>query len=103
MMGGLDRPSAGRVFAAGLPLDELADDALADYRLQRVATIFQTFNLIAAMSVEENVSLPLVLAGIPADERRERARHLLALVGLVGKAKVRAGRLSGGEQQKVSI
>jgi macrolide transport system ATP-binding/permease protein len=103
MMGGLDRPTSGRVFAAGLPLDELSDDALADYRLQRVATIFQTFNLIGAMSVEENVSLPLVLAGLPPEERRQRAHHLLELVGLEGKAKVRAGRLSGGEQQKVAI
>ena len=103
MLGGLDRPTSGRVFAAGLALDELGDDALADYRLQRVATIFQTFNLIGAMSVEENVSLPLVLAGVPPDERRQRAAHLLDLVGLEGKAKTRAGRLSGGEQQKVAI
>jgi ABC-type lipoprotein export system ATPase subunit/ABC-type antimicrobial peptide transport system permease subunit len=103
MMGGLDRPSSGRVFAAGLPLDELPQDELADYRLQRVATIFQTFNLIGAMTVEENVSLPLVLAGIDPKERRNRALHLLELVGLQGKAKVRTGRLSGGEQQKVAI
>ena len=103
LMGGLDRPTSGRVFAAGLALDELGDDALADYRLQRVATIFQTFNLIGAMSVEENVGLPLVLAGASPDERRERARHLLDLVGLEGKARIRAGRLSGGEQQKVAI
>jgi ABC-type lipoprotein export system ATPase subunit/ABC-type antimicrobial peptide transport system permease subunit len=103
MMGGLDRPSTGRVYAAGMALDQLPEAELADYRLQRVATIFQTFNLIGAMSVEENVSLPLVLAGIEPEERHWRALHLLALVGLEGKAKVRAGRLSGGEQQKVAI
>jgi len=103
MMGGLDRPSTGRVYAAGMALDELSEAALADYRLQRVATIFQTFNLIGAMSVEQNVGLPLVLAGVEPEERRRRALHLLALVGLEGKAKVRAGRLSGGEQQKVAI
>ena len=103
LMGGLDRPSSGRVFAAGLALDQLTEQALADYRLQRVATIFQTFNLIGAMSVLENVSLPLVLAGIDPAERRARALHLLDLVGLEGKARVRASRLSGGEQQKVAI
>jgi len=103
LMGGLDRPTTGRVFAAGLALDELSETALADYRLQRVATIFQTFNLIGAMSVLENVSLPLVLAGIDPAERRARALHLLELVGLEGKARVRASRLSGGEQQKVAI
>jgi macrolide transport system ATP-binding/permease protein len=103
LIGGLDRPSSGRVFAAGMALDELPELALADYRLQRVATIFQTFNLIGAMSVLENVSLPMLLAGIEPAERRARALHLLELVGLEGKAKMRAGRLSGGEQQKVAI
>jgi macrolide transport system ATP-binding/permease protein len=103
LIGGLDRPSSGRVFAAGMALDELPDQALADYRLQQVATIFQTFNLIGAMSVLENVSLPMVLAGVEPAERRARALHLLELVGLEGKAKMRAGRLSGGEQQKVAI
>jgi len=103
LIGGLDRPSSGRVFAAGMALDELPERALADYRLQRVATIFQTFNLIGAMSVLENVSLPMLLAGIEPAERRARALHLLELVGLEGKAKMRAGRLSGGEQQKVAI
>jgi ABC-type lipoprotein export system ATPase subunit/ABC-type antimicrobial peptide transport system permease subunit len=103
LMGGLDRPTSGRVFAAGLALDELSETALADYRLQRAATIFQTFNLIGAMSVLENVSLPLLLAGIGPAERRARALHLLELVGLEGKSRVRASRLSGGEQQKVAI
>src|SRR5260370_26581648 len=103
LVGGLDRPSSGRVFAAGMALGELPDQAQADYRLQRVATIFQTFNLIGAMSVLENVGLPMLLAGIEPAERRARALHLLDLVGLEGKARARASRLSGGEQQKVAI
>ena len=103
MMGGLDRPTSGRVYAAGMALDQLPADQMSDYRLQRVATVFQTFNLIGAMSVLENVSLPMVLAGIKPEERRNRAHHLLELVGLEGKARVRASRLSGGEQQKVAI
>ena len=103
MMGGLDRPTSGHVFAAGLPLGELSDSDLADYRLQRVSTIFQSFNLVPSMSVEDNVALPLTLAGVELEERRRRARHLIQLVGLEGRARTRASRLSGGEQQKAAV
>jgi macrolide transport system ATP-binding/permease protein len=103
MMGGLDQPTTGQVYASGMALDQLGDDALADYRLQRVSTIFQTFNLVPGMSAEENVILPLTLAGVEPEERRSRARRLLALVGLEGRSRLRAGRLSGGEQQKVAV
>ena len=103
LMGGLDRPTSGHVYAAGLPLGELSDSDLADYRLQRVSTIFQSFNLVPSMSVEDNVALPLTLAGVELEERRIRARHLLELVGLEGRARTRVSRLSGGEQQKVAV
>ncbi len=103
LMGGLDKPTSGHVYAAGLPVDQLSDADLADYRLQRVSTIFQTFNLIPSMSAEENVALPLTLAGIDLDERSKRARHLLELVGLANRARTRVNRLSGGEQQKVAV
>jgi ABC-type lipoprotein export system ATPase subunit len=103
LMGGLDRPTTGHVYGAGLPLGELPDRELSDYRLQRVSTIFQTFNLIPSMSAEDNVALPLTLAGVEPEQRLKRARHLLALVGLENRATTRAGRLSGGEQQKVAV
>jgi macrolide transport system ATP-binding/permease protein len=103
LMGGLDRPTSGHVYGAGLPLGELSDQDLADYRLQRVSTIFQTFNLIPSMTVEDNVALPLTLAGVELEERLKRARHLLALVGLEHRARSRARLLSGGEQQKVAV
>jgi ABC-type lipoprotein export system ATPase subunit len=103
LMGGLDRPTTGHVYGAGLALGELHDRELSDYRLQRVSTIFQTFNLIPSMTAEDNVALPLTLAGVEPEQRRKRARHLLALVGLEQRAKTRAGRLSGGEQQKVAV
>ena len=103
LMGGLDKPTSGHVYAAGLPVDQLSDGDLADYRLQRVSTIFQTFNLIPTMTAEENVALPLTIAGVELDERRKRARHLLELVGLANRANTRANRLSGGEQQKVAV
>jgi ABC-type lipoprotein export system ATPase subunit len=103
LMGGLDRPTSGHVYGAGLPLGELSEHDLADYRLQRVSTIFQTFNLIPSMTVEDNVALPLTLAGVEVEERRRRARHLLTLVGLEHRARTRARLLSGGEQQKVAV
>ncbi|GAC1508897.1 MAG: ABC transporter ATP-binding protein/permease [Candidatus Dormibacteraceae bacterium] len=103
LMGGLDRPTAGHVYGAGLPLGELSERDLADYRLQRVSTIFQAFNLIPSMTVQDNVALPLTLAGVELEERRRRARHLLALVGLEHRARTRARLLSGGEQQKVAV
>jgi macrolide transport system ATP-binding/permease protein len=103
LMGGLDRPTTGHVYGAGLPLGELSDQDLADYRLQRVSTIFQTFNLIPSMTVEDNVALPLTLAGVEVEERLKRARHLLELVGLGHRARTRARLLSGGEQQKVAV
>ncbi len=103
LMGGLDRPTSGHVYGAGMPLGELPERDLADYRLQRVSTIFQAFNLIPSMSLEDNVALPLTIAGIDIEERRRRARHLLALVGLEDRAQTRASRLSGGEQQKVAV
>ena len=103
LMGGLDRPTTGHVYGAGLPLGELSEQDLADYRLQRVSTIFQTFNLIPSMTVEDNVALPLTLAGVEVEDRRRRARHLLALVGLEHRAGTRARLLSGGEQQKMAV
>jgi macrolide transport system ATP-binding/permease protein len=103
LIGGLDKPTSGHVYAAGLPVDELSDADLADYRLQRVSTIFQTFNLIPSMSAEDNVALPLTIAGIEIEDRHKRARHLLDLVGLVDRAGTRVSRLSGGEQQKVAV
>jgi len=103
LMGGLDRPTSGHVYGAGLALGELPDRDLSDYRLQRVSTIFHTFNLIPSMTVEDNVALPLTLAGVELEERRRRARHLLELVGLGNRARTRVSRLSGGEQQKVAV
>ncbi len=103
LMGGLDKPTSGHVYAAGLPVDQLSDGDSADYRLQRVSTIFQTFNLIPSMTAEDNVALPLTIAGVDQEERRSRARHLLELVGLAQRARTKVSRLSGGEQQKVAV
>jgi ABC-type lipoprotein export system ATPase subunit/ABC-type lipoprotein release transport system permease subunit len=103
LLGGLDRPSTGRVYAAGAALDQVSRTQQDDYRLQRVGIIFQTFNLIASLTAEDNVALPMLLAGVPLAERRQRARRLLELVGLGHRGRVRGGRLSGGEQQRVAV
>jgi len=103
LLGGLDRPTSGHVFAAGAALGQLSETLLADYRLQRVGTIFQTFNLVPTLSALDNVALPLALAGQPEAERRDRARRLLELVGMAERANFRPNRLSGGEQQRVAV
>ena len=103
LLGGLDRPSEGRVYAAGVALDQVSRTHLDDYRLQRVGIIFQTFNLVGSLTAEDNVALPMLLAGVPVAERRQRARRLLELVGMGHRGRVRGGRLSGGEQQRVAV
>src|SRR5256885_3256334 len=103
LLGGLDRPTEGTIVAGGRKLNEMRDRQLADYRLQHVGTIFQSFNLIPTMSALDNVALPMTLAGIPAAQRRERGRRLLEKVGLKDRVNFRPTRLSGGEQQRVSV
>src|SRR2546421_3843112 len=103
LLGGLDRPTQGAIVAGGRKLNEMRDRQLADYRLQHVGTIFQSFNLIPTLSAQDNVALPMTLAGIPAAQRRERSRRLLEKVGVKDRLAFRRTRLSGGEQQRVSV
>ncbi|MGH7868137.1 MAG: ATP-binding cassette domain-containing protein [Candidatus Dormibacteraceae bacterium] len=103
LLGGLDQASSGQVLAAGAALEQLPQSDLEDYRLQRVGTVFQFFNLVPTLSAEDNVGLPMTLAGVPTIERSERARWLLSLVELDHRADFVPGRLSGGEQQRVAI
>ncbi|HSS62581.1 MAG TPA: ATP-binding cassette domain-containing protein [Candidatus Limnocylindrales bacterium] len=103
LIGGLDRPTEGTIVAGGRKLNEMRDRQLADYRLQHVGTIFQSFNLIPTLSALDNVALPMTLGGVPASQRRERSRRLLEKVGLKDRAAFRPTRLSGGEQQRVSV
>ncbi|HET7421603.1 MAG TPA: ATP-binding cassette domain-containing protein [Candidatus Dormibacteraeota bacterium] len=102
LIGGLDRPTQGTIVAGGRKISDMRDRALADYRLQHVGTIFQSFNLIPTLTAQDNVALPMTLAGIPAAQRRERAKRILEKVGLGDRVTFRPTRLSGGEQQRVS-
>ena len=103
LLGGLDRPTSGRVFARGKRLDELSDDELAEFRRTTVGFVFQSFQLLPGATALRNVELPLLLAGKGPAERRARAEALLDRVGLLGRRNHRPSQLSGGEQQRVAI
>jgi ABC-type lipoprotein export system ATPase subunit len=103
ILGGLDHPSSGVVEVNGLDLARLDARRLAGHRLSTVGFIFQSFNLIAARTALQNVELPLVFAGLPSRQRRDRAREALAAVGLGERLTHRPAELSGGEAQRVAI
>ena len=103
LLGGLDRPTSGEVYVRGKRLAESSEDELALYRRQDVGFIFQFFNLVSTLTAQQNVELPLTLAGVPKAERRRRAAELLDRTGLGGRRDHRPGQLSGGEQQRVAI
>lgn len=103
LLGGLDRPDAGELHVDGVPLHSANDAALTDYRRRRLGIVFQFFNLLPAMTVVENVELPLLFAGTPRRTMRDRALALLDLVGLGHRADHRPHQLSGGEMQRTAI
>jgi putative ABC transport system ATP-binding protein len=103
LVGGLDRPTAGRLRVQGLELGELSDAALAQWRADNVGFVFQMYNLLPVLTAERNVELPLLLTALPAAERLRRARAALKLVGLEDRARHRPGQLSGGQEQRVGI
>lgn len=103
LLGCLDRPTSGEYFLDGVAVSQMNKNELADIRNQKIGFIFQGFNLLSRMNAQENVELPLIYAGLPADERRERALLALSMVGLGGRADHRPTELSGGQQQRVAI
>jgi putative ABC transport system ATP-binding protein len=103
LLGGLDRPTSGEVYVRGKRLAESSEDELALYRRQDVGFIFQFFNLVPTLTAQQNVELPLTLAGVSKSERRRRASDLLERAGLGGRRDHRPSQLSGGEQQRVAI
>ena len=103
LIAGLDMPDTGEVVVEGIRLDGLADHELADLRLEKIGFIFQAFNLIPALTVEENVGLFLEFAGRSKADVRGMTADALKQVGVSGRERRYPGELSGGEQQRVAI
>lgn len=103
MLGGITRPTSGRVLLEGVDLATLGDDALAVVRRRRIGFVFQRYNLLPELTLVENVSLPLVFDGVAADRCRDAALKALEAVGLTHRSSHRPDALSGGEQQRGAI
>ena len=103
MMGCIDRPDTGEIQVDSQAVQAMTDDALSDFRARRIGFVFQNFNLLPVLTAFENVEYPLVLAAVPAAQRKERVRALLDAVGLADRAGNRPGQLSGGQRQRVAI
>jgi putative ABC transport system ATP-binding protein len=103
LLGCLDTPTTGEYFLAGENVAHLDPDALAILRNRTLGFVFQGFNLLPRMSLQDNVALPLVYAGVDKETRRARARAMLAKVGLERYAESLPNRISGGQQQRVAI
>jgi len=103
MIGGLDRPTRGRVYIDEVDIAKLDAYELAWLRCRKIGYIFQTFNLIPVLTAIENVMLPMIFAGVPREERIKKATELLQRVGLGDRLYHKPGELSGGQQQRVAI
>ena len=103
IIGTLDKPTKGKVFIDHEDITKLPDKKLTEIRRKKIGFVFQFHNLIPVLTALENVELPMIIAGVPREERLRRAKHLLKLVGLEDRMNHRPSELSGGEQQRVAI
>ena len=103
MLGTLDKPNSGQYHLDGVDVFSLTPDELSDIRNNKIGFVFQGFNLISRTSALDNVQLPMIYKGIPEEERIERARQALKIVGLEKKENNMPSQMSGGQQQRVAI
>lgn len=103
MIGGLDRPTRGKVYIDEVDISKLDAYELAWLRARKIGYVFQTFNLIPVLTALENVMLPMIFVGTPREQRIKKATELLTMVGLGDRLHHKPGELSGGQQQRVAI
>ena len=103
LMGGLDRPTEGRVLIDDLDITGLSNSALAELRAKKIGFIFQFFNLLRSLTAQENIEAAMMFSGATEKEQKEKAQELLLLLGLSEKLKAKPSELSGGQQQRVAI
>ena len=103
LIGGLDRPTTGKVLFKGASLENMSREQLAAYRRENIGFIFQTYNLLPVYSVYENILFPLILNGLKESHVRERVENMVAKVGLMDKIIKKPAQLSGGQCQRVAI
>ena len=103
LIGGLDRPTTGKVFFKVASLESMSREQLAAYRRENIGFIFQTYNLLPVYSVYENILFPLLLNGLKESHVRERVENMVAKVGLMDQIKKKPAQLSGGQCQRVAI
>lgn len=103
IIGGLDKPTSGKIYSQNVYLNELKNNQLSDYRNKNIGFVFQDFYLEPAFTVLENVEMPLVIAGTEQKERRKKARAIIERLGLKEKTDKRVNTLSGGQKQRACI
>ena len=103
ILGGVDHATGGEILVGDQKLTSLSERDLEKYRLHRIGFVFQFFNLIPTLTATENLELPMLIAGIEPEERKNRIDGLLQMVGLAAKGNKRPEELSGGEQQRVAV
>ncbi len=103
LIGGLDRPTTGKVLFKGASLENMSREQLAAYRRENIGFIFQTYNLLPVYSVYENILFPLLLNGLKESHVRERVENMVAKVGLMDQINKKPAQLSGGQCQRVAI
>ncbi len=103
LLGGLTRPTSGRIWIGGDEITDMPDPALARLRLERIGFVFQAYNLLPVLSALENAEFTLLLRGIPSAERHRKVRELFEQMGMDGLEDRFPGKLSGGQQQRVAV